>query len=67
MANMNVTIRIDEDLKDEADELFEDLGLSFTTAVNIFVRQAVREGGMPFEVTRNPRSLRAASVDELED
>ena len=52
MANINVTIRVDEDLKEEADELFEDLGMSFTTAVNIFVKQAVREGGIPFQITR---------------
>lgn len=52
MANTNVTIRIDDELKAQADELFDDLGMSFTTAVNIFVRQAVRENRIPFEVTR---------------
>ena len=59
MANTNVTIRIDETLKREADELFDDLGMSFTTAVNVFVRQAVREGRIPFEITRNPGAGRA--------
>ena len=52
MANINVTIRVDEDVKKEADELFDDLGMSFTTAINIFLRQAVREGRMPFQVGR---------------
>lgn len=50
MANTNVTIRIDEELKAQADELFEGLGMSFTTAVNIFVRQSLREGGIPFRI-----------------
>lgn len=56
MANTNVTIRIDEDLKKQADTLFDDLGMSFTTAVNIFVKQAVREDRIPFEVTRAVRT-----------
>ena len=51
MSNINVTIRINEDLKEEADSLFEELGMSFTTAVNVFAKQAVREGRIPFEVT----------------
>lgn len=52
MANTNVTIRIDADLKKQADELFDDLGMSFTTAINIFVKQAIREQRIPFEVSR---------------
>ena len=55
MANINVTIRIDESLKEEADRLFDDLGLSFTTAINVFVKQSLREGRTPFEITTNPR------------
>lgn len=55
MANINVTIRIDEDLKEEADQLFDDLGMSFTTAINVFVKQSLREGRIPFEITKIPR------------
>lgn len=54
MANINVTIRIDEDLKKQADELFDDLGMSFTTAINVFVRQCVREGRVPFVIGKEP-------------
>jgi DNA-damage-inducible protein J len=46
-----VNIRIDDGLKERADSLFAELGLNMTTAVNIFVRQVVRQGGMPFEIT----------------
>ncbi|HIS39973.1 MAG TPA: type II toxin-antitoxin system RelB/DinJ family antitoxin [Candidatus Aphodovivens avistercoris] len=56
MANINVTIRIDEDLKEEADKLFDDLGMSFTTAINVFVKQSLREGRIPFEITTAPRA-----------
>ena len=55
MANINVTIRIDEELKEEADRLFDELGMSFTTAINVFVKQSLREGRIPFEITTTPR------------
>lgn len=53
MANVNVTIRMDEQLKKQAEELFSDFGLSFNAAVTMFVKQAVREQRIPFEITRN--------------
>jgi len=46
-----VNIRIDDSIKDQGERLFSTLGMNFSTAVNIFVRQAVREGGMPFLIT----------------
>jgi len=48
-----VNIRIDDSLKQKADSLFDELGLNMTTAVNIFVRQAVRQGRIPFDITIN--------------
>ena len=53
MSNINVTIRMDEDLKKQADTLFNDLGFSLSTALNIFVRQAVREQSIPFVISKN--------------
>ena len=46
-----VNIRIDDNLKEQGEKLFSALGLNFSSAVNIFVSQAVREGGIPFDVT----------------
>lgn len=48
-----VNIRMDDELKNRADELFEELGINMSTAVTMFVRQSVREGGIPFEITTN--------------
>ena len=48
----NLTIRMDSALKQEADALFSDLGMNMSTAFNVFVRQAIRVQGLPFEVTR---------------
>ncbi len=53
MGTINVTIRMDEELKSQADELFSDLGLSFTAAVTAFAKQAVREQKIPFMLSRD--------------
>ena len=45
-----VNIRIDDQLKAQADLLFEELGLNMTTAITIFIRKVLRERGLPFEV-----------------
>ena len=51
MAQTNVSIRVDEDIKKEAEALFAKLGLTLSAATNVFYRQAVRTQGMPFPVT----------------
>ena len=49
-----VNIRIDDDLKEKAETLFDELGLNMTTAFTIFVKAAVRQRGMPFEINTDP-------------
>ncbi len=49
----NVSFRIDKELKSKADALFSVLGLNMTTAFNIFLRQSVREGRIPFDISAN--------------
>jgi DNA-damage-inducible protein J len=49
----NISIAMDADLKSQADTLFNDLGMSLSTAFNIFVRQSLREGRIPFDVSLN--------------
>jgi DNA-damage-inducible protein J len=46
----NLNIRIDKELKEHAEAFFADLGLSMTTAFNIFVRQSLKQGKIPFEI-----------------
>jgi DNA-damage-inducible protein J len=46
----NLNIRIDRELKERAEVFFADLGMSMTTAFNIFVRQSLRQGKIPFEI-----------------
>ncbi|MBR6800721.1 MAG: type II toxin-antitoxin system RelB/DinJ family antitoxin [Eubacteriaceae bacterium] len=47
----NLNLRLDKELKKQAEELFAGLGINMTTAINIFLRQAVREQGIPFQIT----------------
>ncbi len=49
----NISIRMDADLKAQADALFSELGMNITTAFNIFVRQSLREGKIPFDISLN--------------
>ena len=51
MANTNITIRIDEDLKVQLQELVSNLGLDMTTFFIMAAKQAVRERAIPFNVT----------------
>ena len=67
MKNVNVTLRVDEDLKRQADALFSELGLNLTTAFNIFLRQSVREQQIPFQVSKNvPNAVTLAAMDASE-
>ena len=67
MKNVNVTLRVDEDLKRQAETLFSELGLNLTTAFNIFLRQSVREQQIPFKVSKNvPNAVTLAAMDAAE-
>lgn len=53
MATKGVNIRIDEDLKAQADTMFESMGLNLSAAVTIFLKRAVADGEIPFTVKIN--------------
>jgi DNA-damage-inducible protein J len=54
MATTSITIRMDEDLKKQAEQLFEQLGMNMTTAFTVFARAAVRVQKIPFEIAADP-------------
>lgn len=63
----NISIRMDADLKVQADTLFNELGMNLSTAFNIFVRQSLREGRIPFDVSLNqPNAETIAAMKEAE-
>ena len=67
MATTNITIRMDEELKKQAKELFSDLGLNMTTAFTMFAKQAVREQRIPFMISRTPNQETLEAIKEIEE
>jgi DNA-damage-inducible protein J len=67
-ATTNVTIRMDKDLKEQVEALFSEMGMNLTTAINIFMRQVVRQGKIPFEISVNtPNAATIEAMQEIED
>ena len=63
----NISIRMDAELKAQADALFAELGMNLSTAFNIFVRQSLREGRIPFDISLNlPNRETTAAMLEAE-
>lgn len=58
----NISIRMDNDLKAAAEELFAELGMNISTAFNIFVRQSLRERGIPFKITEGTPNKETVSA-----
>lgn len=52
-----ININVDSNVKKEATELFNSLGLNMSTAINLFLRKSINEGGIPFEL-KNPKPTR---------
>jgi addiction module RelB/DinJ family antitoxin len=52
--DIRVTVRVDRDLKENAESLFERLGMNMSTAFNVFLRKAVDESAIPFPVSVKP-------------
>lgn len=63
----NISIRMDSELKSRAEALFNELGMNLSTAFNIFVRQSLREGSIPFEINlAQPNQTTIAALLEAE-
>ncbi len=65
MAKTTANISIDPEVKAKAQELFADFGMDLSTAINIFLRQAIYEKAIPFEISRRtPNDETIAAMDE---
>ncbi|HWQ71114.1 MAG TPA: type II toxin-antitoxin system RelB/DinJ family antitoxin [Desulfitobacteriaceae bacterium] len=63
----NISIRLDVELKKQAEQLFSELGMNMTTAFNIFLRQAVRQQRIPFDVALEmPNAETIAAMEEAD-
>lgn len=65
MAQTNVNIRMDEDLKKQFDDFCENTGMTMTTAICIFVKKVVAEQKIPFEITANDPIYSPESIAKI--
>lgn len=68
MANLTTAINVNvpTDVKEEATSLFNSLGLNMSTAINMFLKRAIYERGIPFEVKQQPSKEFAEALKELD-
>lgn len=67
MAQININIRMDENLKQDFDGLCKDLGLTMTTAFNVFAKTMVRQQRIPFEISMDiPNADTIAALEEVQ-
>lgn len=62
----NLTIRLDSDLKKDCEALYAELGMSLSTAINVFLRQSLRKGGLPFDARLDDQPNRTTIESMLE-
>ena len=62
---VNFSVRMNSDLKKQCEALYGELGMNLTTAINVFLRQSLRVGGLPFDVRleRPNRETMAAMLE----
>ena len=65
--NTNLNIRTDKEIKEKSEKIFSELGISMTTAINMFLRQTIRFGGIPFELKVTPNAETISAINEMED
>ena len=59
-----IQIRVDDDLKSKSDQLFKDLGTDTTSAIRMFLTQAVAYNGFPFEIKRTVHSPYTSMIED---
>ena len=61
------TMRIDGDLKANAEELFDDIGLNLTTAITSFLKKCVAVGGIPFQLVKPKKTPHEVTLEAFEE
>ena len=67
MASTNINIRMDTDLKMQFEAFCDDMGMTMTTAFNVFAKKAVREYRIPFEISCEvPNAVTRKAIEDVE-
>jgi len=68
MSTSNINIRVDTKVKEQAEALFNELGLNMSSALNLFLRHSIRYGGIPFEVRLvQPNDETRSAIDDVNE
>jgi len=66
MSTTTLNVRVEEELKKQADAVFAELGLNMSSALNIFLHEAVRYGGIPFALRiEKPNASTSSAIDDV--
>lgn len=64
--DVQVTVRVNKDIKERAEQLFDSIGLSMSAAINVFLRKSLDENGVPFALTTKQTGFGAGhSAEEI--
>ena len=66
MPKTSMSIRLDSEVKEQAQQVFNNLGMDMTTAINIFLRQAIQYQGLPFDVRLDENQKLLQVVTDLD-
>ena len=66
-ADASITIRMNKSIKQQAQKLFADLGLDMSSAINLFIKQAIFQNGLPFEVSKKPNTVTLSAIEEADN
>lgn len=65
METINLNVRIDKNVEEQADKIFNELGFDMETAINLFLNATIRERGIPFDLKLDiPNDLTALAIEE---
>lgn len=67
MKTASVTVRLDENVKNSAKQVYKELGIDMSTAIDVFLRQSIRSQGFPFDVTIDvPNKATLKAIDDAD-
>ncbi len=63
----NVNVRVDSEVKNAAELIFKKLGITMTSAINMFLRQTINDNGLPFQPILTEKDLNQETLDAIEE
>lgn len=68
MATTNLNVRVDEEVKKDVEEILDEIGLNMSTAINVFLKKIIRDGGIPFSLkVEQPNKETLEAFKEVEE